>query len=170
MVEYRDVVGFPGYRVGDDGSVWSRHTSMGITRRYWLRMRERKDKSGYLRVCLKRNKKGYYRPIAHLVLEAFVGPRPEGAMSLHSPDPTPTNNTPGNLRWGTVQDNANDTVAMGNTARGEKNGFAKLTTAQVVEMRRDFEAGAKLVDLAVKFGVSRPNVSRIVNRSRWKHV
>lgn len=23
-VEYRDIVGFPGYRVGDDGSVWSR--------------------------------------------------------------------------------------------------------------------------------------------------
>jgi hypothetical protein len=24
-IEYRDVVGFPGYRVGNDGSVWSRN-------------------------------------------------------------------------------------------------------------------------------------------------
>jgi site-specific DNA-cytosine methylase len=28
-VAYRDVPGFPGYRVGDDGSVWPRYRAIG---------------------------------------------------------------------------------------------------------------------------------------------
>ena len=47
------------------------------------------------------------KPLHHLVLEAFVGPRPEGMIGLHHDD-DPNNNNVTNLRWGTYQDNADD--------------------------------------------------------------
>lgn len=169
-VEYRDVVGFPGYRVGNDGSVWSRRTNMGVTKLYWRRMRTRVDEDGYLRVSLRRGNKSHGCFVAHLVLEAFVGPRPEGAMSLHFPDPTRTNNRPENLRWGTVKDNSDDKEAMGNTPKGETHGSAKLTTAKVLEMRRLYATGMRPLDLSRMFGVTDATVSKITKRRTWKHV
>jgi hypothetical protein len=45
--------------------------------------------------------------VASLVLEAFVGPRPYGMLSLHFDD-NPKNNSAKNLRWGSPRDNALD--------------------------------------------------------------
>ena len=47
-----------------------------------------------------------------LVLEAFVGPRPEGHHCCHS-DGNPGNNSLENLRWDTVSNNRYDTVRHG---------------------------------------------------------
>lgn len=58
---------------------------------------------GYILVSIKA--KG--RLLHHLVLEAFVGPRPEGMIALHKDD-DPTNNKLSNLRWGTRKENAKD--------------------------------------------------------------
>lgn len=50
--------------------------------------------------------------VHHLVLEAFVGPRPSGAYGLHWDD-NPDNNCIENLRWGTPSDNMHDKVRNG---------------------------------------------------------
>lgn len=47
-----------------------------------------------------------------LVLEAFVGPRPEGMIGLHADD-NQSNNRVSNLRWGTYSDNNRDAVRNG---------------------------------------------------------
>jgi hypothetical protein len=55
--------------------------------------------------------------------------------------------------------------------RGEKHGRAKLTTSQVVEIRRLWDSGAaKQSTLAQRFGVSKVMVGLIVHRRSWKHV
>jgi HNH endonuclease/NUMOD4 motif len=52
------------------------------------------------------------RKVHHLVLEAFVGPRPEGMEALHWDD-DPSNNHLINLRWGTHSENVHDSVRNG---------------------------------------------------------
>jgi hypothetical protein len=55
---------------------------------------------------------GKQHEVADLVLCAFVGPRPPGAMALHSDD-DPQHNHRENLRWGTRSDNAHDAIRNG---------------------------------------------------------
>lgn len=50
--------------------------------------------------------------VHHLILELFVGPRPDGSLGLHWDD-DPNNNHVSNLRWGTSSDNQLDRVRLG---------------------------------------------------------
>jgi hypothetical protein len=52
------------------------------------------------------------RTVHQLVLEAFVGPRPDGYQACHN-DGSRTNNHVSNLRWDTVSANAYDRVDHG---------------------------------------------------------
>lgn len=87
--------------------------------------------------------KGYYkvdlfqRPqkVAHLVLLAFVGARPDGMQVAHN-DGNPLNNKLNNLRYATASSNQMDRVIHGTSNRGERNGMVKL-------MRRRLEAEAR---------------------------
>lgn len=79
-------------------------------------LRPRRKESGHLSVQLGRGKNS---PIHHLVLEAFVGPRPEGMEALHYDD-DPTNNVLWNLRWGTPSENHFDRVRNGRNWNANK--------------------------------------------------
>ena len=64
------------------------------------------NRQGSLVVSLGR---GHRFRIAHMVLEAFVGARPEGMLARHLDD-DPYNNRVSNLMWGTYSENAYDAV------------------------------------------------------------
>ncbi|KWC16355.1 hypothetical protein WL47_00305 [Burkholderia ubonensis] len=53
---------------------------------------------------------------------------------------------------------------------GERSAHAKLTAADVVEIRRLFVEGVRQRVLAQRFGVSEDQISRIVRRVSWTHV
>lgn len=53
------------------------------------------------------------RLVHQLVLEAFVGPRPDEAMGVRHLNDDPTDNTLGNLAWGTYGENMQDRVTNG---------------------------------------------------------
>lgn len=56
-------------------------------------------------------------------------------------------------------------------ARGERVNTAKLTAAQVIEIRERYAAGGTTQqELATQFGVKSPAISQIVNRRKWKHI
>lgn len=74
---------------------------------------------GHWQVGLYRDKKRYPRFVHHLVLEAFVKPRPDGAKGLHRDD-DPHNNHFSNLYWGTTQSNALDRVRNGRDHNASK--------------------------------------------------
>lgn len=57
--------------------------------------------------------------IHQLVLEAFVGPRPEGYVACHC-DGDESNNAVSNLRWDTVTENNRDIVRHGNNLNANK--------------------------------------------------
>ena len=69
--------------------------------------------TGYLIVQLKYAPRPRKAVTVHaLVLEAFVGPKPDGMEARHL-DGDQTNNRPDNLRWGTRSENALDKVGHG---------------------------------------------------------
>jgi hypothetical protein len=54
--------------------------------------------------------------------------------------------------------------------KGEHNGQAKLSSKQVIEIRKRIESGEKQSLLAAEFGVKEPIISQIKHRKRWAHI
>lgn len=174
-VQYRLIACYPGYRVGTDGSVWSCWRrgggSSAITDIWRLRKLKTDKRTGYVMAGLKRAD-GYHWLLVHrLVLEAFVGPCPEGFQSRHFPDGTRSNNSLANLSWGTRAENMQDKRTHGTMANGERVKSSKLTAQQVSEIREQYtEGGLSQTIIAMKYGVTQANVSEVVNMRTWKHL
>jgi len=83
---YLEVPGFPGYRVGEDGSVWgSRSAGRGYGRtRDWRRLKPYLVRPGPTpTVSLYRDRIRHPVPVGAMVLLAFVGPCPDGCAIEH---------------------------------------------------------------------------------------
>lgn len=116
------VVGYEGlYEVSDHGRVRSldrvvyRHDGLPSRRRGTMRKQERiRGKSTEVRLAVGLNKNGRRRMryVHHLVLEAFVGLRPEGTEACHEDDDS-ANNHLSNLRWDTHLANMADRARNG---------------------------------------------------------
>lgn len=105
-VTYRPVPSVPGYYAGDDGSIWSLLGRVPVKRKQVRTGRNRDRLVVYVTNDTAR-KRQYLKQVHHLVLEAFVGPRPPGLECCHN-DGNSMNNKPGNLRWDTHQANMED--------------------------------------------------------------
>lgn len=105
------VVGYEGlYEVSDKGRV--RSLPRPATQGKLLKSRPHK-RTGHLRVYLSRNGTEVDRKVHHLVLEAFVGPKPDGMIGCHRNDIADDNRLE-NLKWDTHSGNNFDTVRNGN--------------------------------------------------------
>lgn len=115
---------------------------------------------------------------AHRVAWAIAhGPIPEGpghhgTCVLHRCDVRACVN-PAHLFLGSVADNNRDMAGKGRLVLappmpGERNGRAKLTGADVAEIRRRVAAGEARASLGKEFGVSGWQVTRIVSGTRWR--
>ena len=111
----------------------------------------------------------YQVSVHRLVLEAFVGPCPPGCETRHL-NGNPADNRLCNLAWGTHRENAADKVRHGTAPRGERNPSAKLTEADVREVRTLVEQGYTQRDIADRFDVGPIAICHIVTRKAWKHV
>jgi hypothetical protein len=168
--EFRPVEGYPGYRVSRTGEVqsfWARKRRAVVPTESWHPLKPIL-RNGYLTVNLARGGKKSARRIHRLVLEAFVGPCPEGHVACHG-DGDPTNNRLENLRWGTHQSNADDTLRHGRRKMGSQIN-AKLVEAEVIEIRRLRAEDVTSRELASRFGVTKENILAIVNRRSWRHL
>jgi hypothetical protein len=163
-VIYREVAGRIGYRIGSDGSAWSRWAkgprSSAVLGDRWRRLKPWLNKTiVYVQMGV-----GTAPSLAHLVLTAFVGPKPAGMHACHFPDRDPWNCSLTNLRWDTPKEKAQDQIRHGTKAGGEHNGNAKLSNDQVAELFR--LRGTKTQrQLAVEFGISETHLSRIYHGS-----
>ena len=116
LEEWRPVLGYEGlYEVSDAGRV--RSLSREVRSGRGVRVVEGRvlhptpGALGRLSVSLS-NGRAVVRLVHHLVLEAFVGPRPDGAECCHG-DGDASNNRLSNLRWDTHRANVLDAVAHG---------------------------------------------------------
>ena len=71
---------------------------------------------------------------SHAVLEAFVGPRPEGMVACHGPGGSLDNRLE-NLEWGTQKKNSGeDKLRDGTDARGDKSYNALLSNEDAEQL------------------------------------
>lgn len=111
------IVGYEGYyEVSDRGEVRSLSRTIvrsdGATRiKIGMIRRQFTNKKGYKLVTLLKNGEPKTRQVHRLVLEAFVGPCPEGMEACHGPG-GPGDNRISNLRWDTQKENRRDIKRM----------------------------------------------------------
>lgn len=169
-LEYRDIPGFPGYRVGSDGSVWSCRTKAGALKATWHRLRlSRRRKQRYVTACFRVGPKNHVRYVHRLVLELFVGPCPEGLEARHL-NGIPFDNRVENLCWGTRLENVADRERHGTALVGSRHSMAKLTERDIPVILRLYELGVTQDMIGEAFGVSGAIVGNIVRGERWRHV
>ena len=110
------------------------------------------------------------KAVHHLVLEAFVGPRPDGYATNHR-DGDPTNNRVENLEWVTYAENNRHSLATGlSKQRGETHSRAILTEDDVRLMRRLYAQGMRQTEIARRFSLHLSTVNNVVRRLWWKHI
>jgi|SRR5262252_1681200 len=101
--------------------------------------------------------------------ELHRGPIPAGLCVLHHCD-TPACVNPAHLFLGTRSDNSADKVAKNRVPRGSVLPQAKITEADVIEIRARVANGERQRDLALAFGLDQSSISHIVSQRTWRHV
>lgn len=175
-MEWRPVVGFEGlYEVSSDGQVrgldrfrlgrWGNQVPVpGVLKK------SRINRYGYVEYRLGAGSAKKVVKTAHtLVLEAFVGPRPEGMQCNHK-NTDRADNRVENLEWVTASENCLHRQACGTGLKGERTAKAKLTEADVQEVRRLRAEGWSQQRIADKFGVAQPSISSLLRGKSWAHV
>lgn len=159
------------YEVSNLGNVRSK-TRKGITnlgeRSYGgnVVLKKISHKSGYdvVNLTTKNSRKQYL--VHRLVIEAFIGEKPNGMECCHNNGDRKDNRLE-NLRWDTRKNNHADKLLHGTWQYGEKIGTSKLKEWQAKEVKY---SGLSLDLLAKKFNVSKGCVSKIRYLSSWKHL
>jgi hypothetical protein len=159
-VAFKLITGFPDYCVGTNGSIWSRRRQAS-----WMKLTPFLDKDGRPRVelCSGTKRRTFY--VSSIVLEAFVGPRPDGFQACHFPDRTVTNNSASNLMWGSRATNHSHRIIHGTMSCK-----STLNEADVIEIRRLAISGTSAKSIAQEFGISYTSAKRVIRRHHWKHV
>ncbi len=169
-VRYKSLtfLGYPKYRVGDDGSVWSccnnRH---GIGR--WKR-KKLTDGRDHLVVGLWNEGKTRVFLVHHLVLFAFIGPQPQEMECCHN-DGDFANNKLDNLRWDTRKSNQADRIRHGTTVVGRVGNSCKLSRDEVDHIRKLYRWGICTVrQLASRYSVTMPTIYYHLNKSLLERI
>ncbi len=166
------------------GCLWYEVSSFGRIRSYFknrrsqefretpfiMKQKRMKNHCGRMEAGLSFVDSGTKSVMVHrLVLEAFSPPSDLSLVCRHV-DGNASNNHISNLRWGTHKENVRDMFFHGTSPRGEKCYSAKLTTDQVIEIRRRLANGEVCHRLAKEYGVGKTQITRIKNRHKWKHI
>ena len=144
---WRPVVGHESsYAVSSTGRVKSLERDIKGSRNLIYHKKERV-------LCLCSNPGGYSivvlygkitRKVHHLVLESFVGPRPEGMICRHL-DGDPSNNKVENLAWGTYKENTADMNTHGTMKkRAERISEARRRTCSAMTQEERNEMGRRV--------------------------
>lgn len=178
-VEYRPIPGFPGYRVGNDGSVWTAWIRVypkkfGVGPKSeisdtWKELKRMHARKGYERVELRGNGRYGSFLVHRLVLLAFVGPPGPGQECCHY-DGCKTNNRLSNLRWDTRKANFLDRKHQGVSNDGERHPMARLNNEKVRQIRELLKTGLTQKEIGKRFGVSQSSIYMIANRRQWRFV
>ena len=173
--QYRTLSQHPGYRFGDDGSIWTCWNripkTVGERVQYrlssrWLEMHATRNPDGYRLVKVN----GKLRKLARLILEAFQGPPPWGMECRHM-NGVPHDDRARNLAWGTHKENIDDKLRHGTHQTGERHGCHKLTDDLVRRIRQEYAAGGITQrQLAVKYGVTQGgSIGPLLRGETWRY-
>lgn len=105
--------------------------------------------------------------VNRVVAWAFL-PNPLNLPQVNHKNGDKEDNSVENLEWASGSDNERHAHRTGlKTGRGSQNSNAKLTAAEVLEIRA---STARPAEIAEKYGVARSTIMNIINRKTWEHV
>ncbi len=161
--------GFHHYLIDRSGAIWATRKFSGRLERY--RLKGCIDCDGYTRHGLSNEngvRKNFF--VHRLLAITFISPPPFAKAQVRHADGNPQNNALENLSWGTSAQNAQDKVRHGRSTYGEKNCKAKLTAADVRNIRIALANGVVRRRIVEQYGISREHVRAIVIRKCWPHI
>ena len=158
---------FPGYFITEDGFVFS---DKGKGDKLRL-IRANLDTQGYPKVTLRFEGTNKTRRISGLVAKAFL-PQPVGTYLVRHVDGNPLNSHVSNLVWGTHEDNIEDRKRHGvqTGCVGAANFSAKLTSNDILLIRKRWDAGERAITIAEDYPVTSQQIGAIGFRKAWKSV
>lgn len=162
MEIFKEIPGFEKYKVSNMGNVLNMdgsHKKSGL------------DKYGYPRVTLTSNTIPIRKisiNIHKLVALTFL------STTINNPDVNhingiKTDNNVCNLEYCSRKENIAHSYKMGLSAIGEDRPQAKLSNANVIQIRL-LGLTKTHAEIAKIYNISHQNVTRIINRQRWKHI
>ena len=101
--------------------------------------------------------------------ELVNGPMPKGKQGLHTCDNPPCAR-PDHVFPGTRKDNMQDMIRKGRKALGEKTNRTPFSTSFVLQLRKEYEEGARQKDLVKKYNLLSGTLNRLLRGARWAHV
>lgn len=165
---WKPIPGLEGrYEVSDQGRVRS-YVSLGCRpgrRDAAVLLKPSTSSNGYLVVSLGRGRRRY---VHHLVLEAFVGPRPDGMHACHANDDG-LDARLDNLSYQTPRSNAYQRTLHGTSNRGTKNGHARLRERDVRKIR-ELAGQLSSSEMGRHYGVARQTIRDVIAGRTWQHV
>lgn len=167
--KWKQIEDWPDYAVSDHGRVKRLTTrNSGVAGSILKQFQV----IGYPSVNLTRPGHGRKSVRVHrLVAEAFLS-RPDGATEVNHIDATRDNNHASNLEWVNASENRQHAYDFGALcAKGERNGYSKLTETGVREIRAVWPLSRpRQMVLAAKLGVSAATVRDVAARRTWAHI
>lgn len=109
------------------------------------------------------------KSVHRLVLMAFTGPPPSCDMMCAHLNGNALDNRLENLKWVTREENESHKFIHGTTSKGIKNPKAKLTEANVLQIRK-LDKILSRAELSIMFSISKSQLSAIINRISWSHL
>jgi len=166
-VEFRPIPGFDGYAASSEGDIWKAQTRNREPTGKWLKLATHRNER-YL--CVSMNKNGdrsqrAAQPVHRMVAAAFHGARPDGLEIRHWDD-DPDNNTPGNLLYGTREDQLADRRRLKNPLSFAQKRM-KYTSLHGFLYRRLKKSGCSNATIAIVLNIDQRLCLRWNQLGRW---
>jgi len=170
------------YEISNLGRVKRRTPAKGT--RPGLIMRQTTNRFGYRKIGLMVNGKQKLISVHTLVLETFVGPKPDGYICNHK-DGVKAKNQASNLEWVTYAENTKHAITTGlkpinpdavyrqpkkGRPTGERVGTAKLTNEDVLQIKELLAKGFSQRKIAKMFKVAQCTITDINKKRTWQHI
>lgn len=155
---WKIILGCEKYEISSEGNI--RNIASGLV------LKPRTDHDGYYRIGLYTNKSPHKQKnfkIARLVALNFI-PNPKNKPEVNHKNGNKADDTIANLEWVTASENCLHAFRTGLKKPNErdKTKSSKLSTAQVLQIKKRYDMGVTQSELAIEYGVSQGGVSSAI--------
>lgn len=165
---FQEIPGFEGrYLIDREGTLYS--VPRIKTKGGYLKKTIRDDYAGYNLTVSHTNYRWY--PAHRLMALTFLG-QPYEPMQVNHKNGIKDDNRLENLEWCTGKQNIRHRIeTLGVDLSGTRNGRAKLTEADIKQIRKRYaETPEGAWTIAKDYGVAPGHITDIINRKRWRHI